>query len=360
MEKTLNQTKNAFVCVGTVSEIELEQVNAKAKINHGAQEVACQAIKGKVVVQSDDSFTTFPIYFSSVGFDGQENRQWAMAQKMLEWNPKINGNPATPATRVRLKGEFNPFDRFSEFNNKVEFYLGYRVKSASTTNVPDEDCFNVNIDNAFVAKVLPEMNGDTETGRGVITLLCSNYNGEVYPVECVVDADAVDLITEGDTDFDAFAAGQTRTGLKFMVVNANQEAAKPVVKSTGRSFGRKRKGADPSERNTQYRNELVLCECDPMLCEKPEEETYVDENGNIVETVTMWINPETIKEALKVRKQKIEEIAREGGNKKSTSNTSNANSFSNRKAAAKAATQKAKTNADTPIVNDDEVFGIDF
>ena len=371
METTLNKTDFVFACVGTVSELKLELVDGTQKINHGQETVPCQVVRGTVAIKTNNLITTLRAYFSSVGYDGGEARQWGMAQSMLEWNPMINGNSNIPATRVRIKGEIQPNDYPSYKEKKAGYSLRYNIRSAST-NVPEdvEDFFNINLKNGFVTKVAPEIVNDEETGRALIKMLGVTYNGEVFPIEITTDEDAGELILEGDSDFDAFEPAQTRSNLKMELVNAMGQQVEVKKPTKGRVIGKKaRTGDDPSENNnSMYRSIMVLREIDPMQVEEPEEKTYTDEEGNEVAIDTMWLDPETIKAALKVRKEKIEALEAEAikGKPQQNSATTTGNSaFNSSKARAKAkataSAQKKKPIAD-PVPDGDpyDIDNIDF
>ena len=211
---------------------------------------------------------------------------------------------------------------------------------------------------------------DEETGRALIKMLGVTYNGEVFPIEITTDEDAGELILEGDSDFDAFEPAQTRSNLKMELVNAMGEQAVVKKPSKGRVIGKKaRSGDDPSESNgSMYHSIMVLREIDPMQVEEPEEKTYTDDEGNEVAIDTMWLNPETIKAALKVRKEKIEEIEAEAikgkpqqNNGAATGNSAFNNSKARAKAKASASTQKKKPIAD-PVPDGDpyDIDNIDF
>lgn len=377
METTLNKTDFVFACVGTVSELNLKKEDSKRKINGGKEEVPCQVVRGAVALKTNNLVTTLNVYFSSVDYDGSgyyegtEARQWNMAQAMLKWNPLINGNSNAPATRVRVKGEIAPNDYPSYKNKTAGYSLRYNIRSAST-NVPDdvEDFFNINLKNGFVTKVAPEIVNDEETGRALIKMLGVTYNGEVFPIEITTDEDAGELILEGDSDFDAFEPAQTRSNLKMELVNAMGQQVEVKKPTKGRVIGKKaRTGDDPSENNnSMYRSIMVLREIDPMQVEEPEEKTYTDEEGNEVAIDTMWLDPETIKAALKVRKEKVEALEAEaikGKPQQNSAPTSGNSAFNSSKARAKAkataSAQKKKPIAD-PVPNGDpyDIDNIDF
>lgn len=369
MENVLNKTRFIFSCVGEVSEIALEMVDGQQSINHGQEKVACQVIRGNITMKCDNLYITLRAYFSSVGFDGAESRTWAMAQSMLEWNPAIKGNTNMPVTRARIKGEITPNDYYSTKDKKAAFSLRYTIRSASTSNIDEntEDFFNVNLENAFVVKVAPETKGEEETGRALIDFLGVNYNGEVFPIHTVVNEDAAEAVLEGVDGIEAFEPGQTRSNLELELVNASAvEAPKPKKKVA--YFGKKeRHGDDPSENNSRnFSNELVLLGGDPMPVEEPEEKTYTDDNGDEVEIQTLWLDPTTIKEALKIRKQKIEELEANPPQPKNNANTApvshGSSAFQNSKARAQAKAQASKKKVADPIPEGDpyDIDNIDF
>lgn len=116
-----------------------------------------------------------------------------------------------------------------------------------------------------------------------------------------------------------------------------------------------------------YRSIMVLREIDPMQVEEPEEKTYTDEEGNEVAIDTMWLDPETIKAALKVRKEKVEALEAEAikGKPQQNSATTGNSAFNSSKARAKAkataSAQKKKPIAD-PVPDGDpyDIDNIDF
>lgn len=371
MENVLNKTRFIFSCVGEVSEIALEQVDGQQSINHGQEKVNCQVIRGNVTMKCDNLYITLRAYFTSVSFDGAESRTWAMAQSMLEWNPAINGNSAIPVTRARIKGEITPNDYYSTKDKKAAFSLRYTIRSASTSNIDEntEDFFNVNLENAFVVKVAPEMKGEEETGRALVDFLGVNYNGEVFPIHTVVNEDAAEAVLEGVDGIDAFEPGQTRSNLELELVNASGAEAPKAKKQTVCFGTRKRGGDDPSENNSRnFSNELVLLGGDPMPVEEPEEKTYTDDDGNEVEIQTLWLDPATIKAALKVRKQKIEEIEANPPQPKNTATSTarGSDAFHNSKARAQAKAQAkvqaSKKKVADPIPEGDpyDIDNIDF
>lgn len=322
MSTTLKQTNNSWTCIGTVYEKKLKKeiVTIEAGPKDAKEKVQTECVKGSVAVRIPDGVVTFPVYFTQIGYNGEESYSWAMASAMFDkWNPEVNGDGSEP-TRVALNGELGYQDKFNERTNKVDYYLSYRIRSANT-KVSDDMVNGFTIKtNAFVQKVNPEVKDDEETGRLLVDLLCVDFKGGCYPIRCIVDEDGAELITDGDSDFDAFEAGQTRTGLEIEYHLKGVE--KKASTTTRRTFGKKT-GPDVYEGGSRSIVELMLVSADAVAVEEPDELTYEDENGNEVEVETLWINPKTMKEAIKVRKAMLEELEQNGGKKEEKTTTKN-------------------------------------
>lgn len=322
MSTTLKQTNNSWTCIGTVYEKKLkrETVTIEAGPKDAKEKVQTDCIKGSVAIRVPDGVITFPIYFTQIGYNGEEAYSWKMAEAMFDnWNPAVNGNGSEP-TRVALNGELNFQDRYNENIKKVDSRLSYRIRSANT-KVSDDmlDGMTIKTD-AFVQKVSPETKDDEETGRLIVDLLGADYKGGCYPIRCIVDEDGADVIADGDGDFEAFEVGQTRTNLE--IEYHMKGAEKKVATTARRTFGKKT-GPDVYEGGNRSVVELMLVSADCVPVEEPEELTYEDENGNEVEVETAWINPKTMKEALKVRKAMLDELEQNGGKKEEKTTAKN-------------------------------------
>lgn len=348
MSTTLKQTNNSWTCIGTVYEKKLkkETVTIDAGPKDAKEKVQTECIKGSVAVRIPDGVVTFPVYFTKIGYNGEESYSWAMAFAMFDkWNPEVNGDGSEP-TRVALNGELGYQDRYNDRTHKMDYYLSYRIRSANTKVSEDMvNGFTIKTD-AFVQKVNPEVKDDEETGRLLVDLLCVDFKGSCYPVRCIVDEDGAELITDGDSDFDAFEAGQTRTGLEIEYHMKGVEKPK-VASNTRRTFGKKT-GPDVYEGGSRSTVELMLVSADAVAVEEPDELTYEDENGNEVEVETLWINPKTMKEAIKVRKAMLEELEQNGGKKEEKTTTKNVGK--------KLSEAKKKKPIEDDFANDDDPF----
>ena len=299
-ESVLKENKIKFVCIGNLYETALE-VKDDVEVQVGKKEegktVKCKQIKGKVAVDTGSGVVTFFVKFDE---DGNNKWQWPIGQAMLNWNPKIEGDSSQPVTRVMLEGSLNYYDGYIKNTNKPELKKFYRVERA-TTNIPDNapDGFSFE-GNFFIAGA--SVNEDT--GIGNIKAYYSNYRGEIFPVECIVDAEDASIVFEGDNEFEAIEAGQTRqlTISYYRTIDTNNIVEEVETKK----FGGKRKSTPNVPTHNRFKEEYVLTSASSFPVEEPEEE--FDDDGNPVDVDTVWYNPIAVKKAIKVRMQKLEEM----------------------------------------------------
>ena len=314
-ESVLKENKIKFVCIGNLYETALE-VKENVETQVGKKEegktVKCKQITGKVAVDTGSGIVVLFPQFNEIGYDGKENMRWAMAQSMLEWNPKIKGDSSQPVTRVMLEGTLNYYDGYAKDSNKPELKKSYRVERATTT-IPDT------LENGFSYEgyfFIAGTNVNDDTGVGNIKAYYSNYRGEVIPVDCIVDEEDVEIVFDGaDPDFEEIEAGQTRF-LKiayYRTVDSNSPVLAEEVKA--KTFGNKRKQAPDIPVHTRYKDEYVLKYAHSYPVEEPEQE--YDEDGNPIDISTVWYNPVAVKKAVKARAQKLEEMENNPPEKKS-------------------------------------------
>ena len=307
MENVLKETKNMFTCVGTVYEKKLEMTNVEIEAGpkDNKKKVKTDCIKGSVVVKIPSGTVTFPVYATKIGYNGKDNFKWNMFSAMRdEWIPKVGGKGEEP-TRVIITGNFNINDYVGR-DGSVSSDLQYRINTANTRVTEDmTDGFNIKF-TGFINKMMPEIKNEEETGRLKVEFLCVDYNGKCYPVNCIAEAESVELLTEGDSDFEPFAPGQTRRDIEaeYTVVSATPTVT--VEPTKVRSF-RKNNGPKVEAPKSRDQHELVLYSATEAAVEKPEELTYTNDDGEEVPVETDWINPKTMKEAIKIRNEMLEE-----------------------------------------------------
>ena len=353
-ESILKKTKSKFRAIGIVSEFDLKKklVDIELKDAKGNDEGTerGECIYGNIAVQTNKGIIEFNVYFRSLSVNPNRNgnhdsQQWTMAKKMLEWTPKIGGkityNPdnedkeevtikgGNEPTIVDVQGDISINDYNS--NGEVRSNLRWNINKASSKgNIEDSGCSLSAI--GYISSIAPEMSGDEETGRLVVTIYGADSKGACFPIKAFVEADVAEVFT------DNFEVGET-INADFDLIPKTVGSVKNEKKPT---FGRKAQ----IETSTGYSvNELILVGADPIP--EPDELTYEDEDGNEVEIKTDWINPKVMKKAIKERQAMLEELK----NNPPTTSKANKSSKSNK---FKATKEKAKAQTSFDDDDDDE------
>ena len=331
MESTLNKTRNYFRCIGTVSELDLtrEECEIKLKNSNGEDNgtIVGERIRGTIAIRTDNGIVNCRVFFQS--HNGRpdkngkhENNRWTMATSMMDWNPEINGNGEEP-TLVNIEGTFDVNDYLGQDGN-VKTILQLNVGKASTKVSPDETkgCTWNGI--VYIKSINPEVRNEEETGRLLVNLLGVNSKSEVFPINAIVEEELAEAFE------DAYETEQTvPMDIDVIVrhVGSKQNAKK--------AFGR---GGSVNVNSGFDVTEYIIVGADEAI-EEPEDE---DDDGNPIENG--WLNPKTVKKAIKERDKKLEEI-KNGG-------------VAEKKGSIKAAKQMAKTKVNEPYVDDseDELF----
>lgn len=321
METSVKQTKMRFNCVGILSEKDLKRAEDETEIGRKGErhKVKCESVKGKVSVDTGHGIVTFFPEFYSVDWEGKDSQQWDMALAMLDWNPKIKGDTSKEPTRVRISGEVFVYDKYDENIKNTVVRIGYRVKSANT-RISDEVESGLSIKTSgFIQSITEEEVDEEPTGRVKVDMLVINYKNECEPFSFIVEEEGADLILHGDDEYEAFEAGQTRTGIEVGYFCTYDNPPKTATK---RTFSHRSQGPGVSSGGKRI-EEYILFDVDPRAVEEPEELTREDENGNVIEVETDWINPSTIKKMLKERRTKLDQMkANPPEKKKSAKSTS--------------------------------------
>lgn len=340
MENILNKTKNYFRCIGTLYEKALERKAIKVKQFDADRnlvgEVDGEAITGKIAVRTTNGIMTFGVYYSTPNSypdkDGKyvEGRQWGMAKKMMEWVPEIGNNGETP-TEINLEGtvDINDYNK----DGKVYSNLRWRISRAEHNTTDSNGC-SLNA-TCYIYKIMPEVRNDDETGRLLVTLYAADNRGRCYPIDAIVEADMADAFT------DAYETEQT--------VNFDFDRIMRHVGSkstTKKAFG---KASSVTVNSGFDVEELIITGADEPI-EEPDELTTEDENGNEVEVKTEWINPKTMKKAIKARAQMLEEL------KDKPADTKKPTSFKEKKAAMSKPKTKPSEDFVDELLDDDMPF----
>lgn len=347
-ESMLKENKIKFVCVGKLYETSLEikeDVEIQIKDNKTAR---CKQITGKIAVDTGSGIVVLFPQFNELGYDGKENMRWSMANAMFDWNPKIKGDSSQPVTRVMLEGSLNYYDGYVKDSNKPELKRSYRVERATTT-IPDT------IDNGFSFEgdfFIAGTNVNDKTRVGTIKAYYSNYRGEIMPVDCIVDPEDVEIVFDGDSDFEAIEAGQTRH-LKISYYRTADNSV-PVEEVKTKKFGGNRKTAPDVPTHTRFKEEYVLTSASSEPMKEPEQD--YDEDGNEIDTKSTWYNPVAVKKAIKARAQKIEEMENNPPEKKTGGNSSLRQAKVNAKTTNKFGTKPRQAIVeDYPLDEDDDL-----
>lgn len=305
-ESILQKTANWFRCVGTVSEMNLkrEDCDIKQKDENGneAGTKKGERIIGNVAIQTDNGIHTFNVYAQSLTSKGEEPKQWKMYCEMLNWNPKIKGDPNVEPTLVNIEGSVSINDYLNQ-QGELKSGLRWRVGRANTKATPDEPKGTTLKVTAFIQSIKPEIRQEEETGRLLVTLYGAEGDGTCFPINAVVDEEMADAFN------DCYEVGTT---VPFELELVSRHVGN---ENTGgaKKFGRAGKVSVNNGFDVQ---ELMLVGGDDEI-EEPDELTTEDEDGNEVEVKTQWINPVAMKKAIKARAQMLEELKNNPPEKKS-------------------------------------------
>lgn len=286
----LNKTSTWFRAVGDVSELALTREDAKIKVKDvdgSTHEVPGERIRGRVALDIGGGIKTFDVFGQNLTSKGEPNKQWAMYEAMLNWNPKINGDPTKESTKVAVEGSVAINDYVGSDGN-VKTSLRWNVSRGNTQVAPNEDPGCSMKFTGFIRKVTPEMRNDEETGRLNVELLGVDSQGAVYPMTLIVPEELVEGF-EG-----MYEVGQTANfDIDVIMVHVGEKRTKK--KAFGKAASTNiNTGFDVEERRITGGDEPI---------EQPEDE---DENGNLIDNG--WLNPEAIKLAIKERDKKLVEL----------------------------------------------------
>lgn len=333
-ESILRQTQNKFRAIGVVSEFDLKKklvdIDLKDEKGNDVGTERCECICGTVAVQTNKGIIEFNVYFRSLSVNpnksgNHDNQKWTMAEKMLEWTPKIGGkityNPdnekkeevivkgGDEPTVIDIQGNVSINDYCSE--NGIRSYLRWNIdKASSKGNIENSGCSLSAT--GYISSIVPETNGEEETGRLIVTIYGADFKGTCFPIKAFVEADVAEIFT------DNFKVNET--------IKADFDLIPKTMNKEKRVFGRKAQ----IETSAGYSvNELILVGADPIP--EPEELTYEDEDGNEVEIKTYWINPKVMKKAIKERQAMLEELKNNPPATKADKKPSKSNKFKTEK-----------------------------
>lgn len=300
MQNELKKSRQYFRSVGTVYELNLELKDStdpdanfkiKCKDKDGNEFTTDgERIIGNIAIRTQRGIQTFNVFFQSIGYDGTPAKNWKMALGMLSWSPEINANGEEP-TRVAIEGQIAINDYVKDGN--VYSNLRWRVSKA-TTKVGDDEPTGTSLDAVcYVHKIEAEKINEEETGRLKVTLMGADNKGACFPIDVIVEKDLADAVEEN------IEIGTTLP----VTLNRNMRHIGGDKKKGGkRMIG----GSGDVNVNTGFDvEELILVGADDPI-EEPEETE--DEDGNPIEDKSGYINPTTMKKAIKVRAAMLDEL----------------------------------------------------
>lgn len=278
----IRQSENNIHVEGIVTEFEI-----KCDTLPDGREI----VKGTVNVQTDtDSIHVLELFTMKLDKKKQESKLAKGYMTLKETLQSVAQVGKENATRVRVDtGEV----RRNEFYLPDGKFVSHPTYSATFVNrVKETDKFEPKATfemELFIANVSQEIKDDEETGRLIVKGYTVNYNGEVLPMELVVEeSDAVDYI-EGEYEVGGtvFVGGEIRNKLE---VNRTK---------TESAFGK-----DFEKVDKKVIREMVIDHGSPMY----------DEDDNRA------YNPNQIKKAIAERGNRLEEMKKKAKDKANKSN----------------------------------------
>ena len=314
------------------------------------KEIPCDKLFGGIVLKTQNGTCEFRVNFTSKNSDGTDSQKWAMALAMAnEWNPAIGGDGSEPSY-VTVSGAMGYYDSYSPKTKETKIYYNWdasakcdRVERVLNDEGEDNSGCTLHLVGLLKSKVWEPDRKDPEetTGRLKVTLMCGDGKGECFPVEVIVDEELAEDFNDG------FELGETLDCLFERNVRMVGGSKK---QSTGRELGKKKKSSQDMS-NSFPIEELILNKIVPI--EEPDELVTEDENGNEIEVKTQWINPKTMKAAIKIREEKLAQIkANEGKKPNATSGAAMADAIARGKKRSMGK-QNAKVEDFEDVLNED-------
>ena len=308
--------------------------------------IPCQKVFGGIILKTQYGVCEFRVNFSSKNSDGSNSQKWPMALAIVnEWNPAIGGNGSDPSF-VTVSGSVSYYDSYSPKSKETKIYYNWdasakcdRVERVVNDDGEDNSGCTLHLVGLLKGKVWEPDRKDPEetTGRLKVTLMCGDGKGECFPVNVIIDEELAEDFNDG------FELGET---LDCMFERNVRMVGGTKKESTGRELGKKKKSSQDMN-NSFPIEELVLNTVTPI--DEPDELVTEDEDGNEIEVKTQWINPKTMKAAIKIREEKLAQIkANEGKKTNAASSASMADAIARGK--------KRTMGKQKPVVEDFEEY----
>jgi hypothetical protein len=266
----LREAENKVFIEGVVSEVNFEVKQIEGK----------EAITGDIVIQlNDDSICTVDVFSYKLKKDGNENTVFKGLSTVMNEYKSIAKFGKEEADQVRISGaKLVVNDYYSnagvlKSDVKVQTNFVNRMKQGEELNPKAE--FEVEV---FIHKINDEVNKDNElTGNKIISGLVPVYDGKIVPMNFIVsDPDIVKAIES------LYEAGQTVR--LYGDVNISITTTKTIVPV---AIGKPKEVI-----NTLTTRELIIT---------GGSEPYAEDDANT-------FNVETVKNAMAVRTEMLEEL----------------------------------------------------
>ena len=346
METILNQTKQNFIAIGLVNEFDLTHEECEVKKKDDGETISSERIRGKISVRIGNNVKVFDVFCTKDTAKGEESKQWKNALKWLELVPEINSTityvfgdekketitgDRDNASLVSVSGRVAENRYYNPKTKEAATILRWNATRVSTSRVSEDDIQGCTLSGTFYIKSMSaEMNGEEETGRLKVTLVGVDYGATPMLIDTIVDEDLVEAFS------DMYEIGQTASfdiDVVFEHIGAKETS------------GQKAFGKSGSIKATGYDKELLMITGGDEPIEESDEE---DEDGNPIDNG--YIDPKTMKAALKEREALLAEIKEnEGGNKTTKRKPTGTTNLKEKK---KLNATKAKKEPDYP--DDDE------
>ena len=304
MDSVLKQSWQKFVTVGTVYEnaLKMEECDIKVRIKKNGEEteknVKGQRISGALSIKTNHGVHVLRVFCQTPMPSGDDSFAWLDALTMLNLTPTIKCPEGKQPDMVEIEGQIDINDYLNK-KGGLSSALQWKANKCTILN-PNEDMKTGTTlaGNFYIQSIKPEIIKDEETDRLVMTVYSIKYDGTVFPISLLVEADMTDDVEEN------CEPGMT------ISLSATYNVRELQGKSSGGS--RKRFGR---ESDVSINKPLVIREIlfdNGEIIDEPDE--LVDDDGN--EIKTSWINPKAMKKAISLRNEHLEEIKNGGGEKK--------------------------------------------
>lgn len=310
----LSKTDNKFVCLGRLSESGLKRTSTDLQVRDDNGKVTgtikTDVISGSIAVECAHSHMSFYVYGTAKTSKGNDNPMWSMYEEMLNWNPKLKGNPEVEATLVNIQGEYSIND-YIDRSGKIQNVPRWRVNRANT-RVPTDQPFDTTLDAVlYIYNITNEVRNNIETGRLKLELYGADNSGQCFPVEAYVPQDLAEAF---ETQYET---GMTAEFYLNVVSHEDR------VQKVSRAMGLGQQGFVDTNSGSSVRNELILSGVSVPI-EEPDMDA-VDEDTDIQ---TAWINPVAMRTAMQERNIKLDNLKKNPPTttkKKQTQSTSHTN-----------------------------------